>query len=283
MGKVQDRAETTPLISATIICKNEVEKIRAALNSVRFCDEVIVVDSGSTDGTVEICRELADRVIENEWPGYIAQQNYATSLARGKWVLSIDADERATPELADEIKRVIQAEDAKDAYAVTRHVHYLGRWIDHCGWYPELRVRLFKNGRGEWAGTEPHYDIVAKGPTGKLKGEIQHYTYDDLTDHIGRLNSFTTLLAREHDKRGRRATLMHLLVRPPLEFFKKYIIHAGYRDGVPGLIVSVSSAFYVFLKFAKLWERQKVGDAKPWMEDAKPRTDDASPRTDDAR
>jgi glycosyltransferase involved in cell wall biosynthesis len=256
-----------PLISATIICKNEVEKIRGALNSVRFCDEVIVVDSGSTDGTLEICYELADRVVENEWPGYIAQQNYATSLANGKWVLSIDADERVTPELAKEIVELLRSGADMDGYAITRHVYYLGRWIDHSGWYPELRVRLFQKGKGNWEGTEPHYDIVAQGPVGKLKGEIQHYTYDDLQDQVARTNNFTDLLAREHDRRGRKATLGHLVFRPPLEFFKKFVFKSGYKDGLPGFILAVTSAFYVFLKFAKLWERQNVGDKKPWLDD----------------
>ena len=131
-----------PRLSATIICKNEVEKIRGALESVRFCDEVVVVDSGSTDGTLAICRELADVVVERGWPGYVAQQNFALAQARGEWVLSIDADERVTPELAREIEAALAAGPAVDGYRISRHVQYLGRWIDHGGWYPERRLRL---------------------------------------------------------------------------------------------------------------------------------------------
>jgi glycosyltransferase involved in cell wall biosynthesis len=136
--------EAGPLLSATIICRDEIEKIRGALESVRFCDEVVVVDSGSTDGTLEVCRELADVVVERPWPGYVEQQNHALSLARGAWVLSIDADERVTPELAREVRAALAESPEVDAFRITRHVHYLGRWIDHSGWYPEPRTRLFR-------------------------------------------------------------------------------------------------------------------------------------------
>ena len=255
-----------PRLSATVICKDEAEKIRGCLESLRFCDEVVVVDSGSTDGTVEICRKLADRVVERPWPGYVAQQDYARTEARGEWVLSIDADERVTPGLAREIGDALASDPEVDGYRITRHVHYLGRWIDHSGWYPEPRVRLFRRDRGRWEGVDPHYDVAVEGRLGDLRGEIVHYTYDDLEDHVRTLNRFSSILAREHGARGRRFSWTALLLRPPLEFLKKYVLKRGFLDGGPGFFVAALSAFYVFLKFAKLWEAERVGDRRPWRE-----------------
>ncbi|MBE0617957.1 MAG: glycosyltransferase family 2 protein [Proteobacteria bacterium] len=256
--------EARPRLSATVICKDEAEKIRGCLESVRFCDEVLVVDSGSTDGTLEICRELADRVVERPWPGYVAQQNFARTEARGQWVLSVDADERVTPELAREIGAVLAGEPELDGFRITRHVHYLGRWIDHSGWYPEPRVRLFRRERGEWQGVDPHYDVVVRGRLGRLHGEILHYTYDDLTDHVRTLNRFSSILAREHRERGRRFSWGNLLLRPPLEFLKKFVWKRGFLDGAPGFFVAALSSVYVFLKFAKMWEAERVGERRPW-------------------
>lgn len=257
-------ADPRPRLSATIICRDEADKIRGALESVRFCDEVVVVDSGSTDGTLEICRELADRVIERTWPGYVAQQNFARSQARGEWVLSIDADERVTPELAGEIRQVLRGAATVDGFRITRHVHYLGRWIDHSGWYPEPRVRLFRREKGSWEGVDPHYDVVVSGPLARLRGEIVHYTYDDLEDHVRTLNRFSTILAREHRSRGRRFSWFALLFRPPAEFLKKYVVKRGFLDGAPGFYVACLSAVYVFLKSAKLWEAERIGEGRPW-------------------
>lgn len=259
-----DEGGARPLLSATIICQDESAKIRGALESVRFCDEVVVVDSGSTDGTLDICRELADVVVERPWPGYVAQQNYARTLARGEWVLSVDADERATPELAAEIRRLLAAAPELDGFRVSRHVHYLGRWIDHSGWYPEPRVRLFRRERGTWTGIDPHYDVAVAGPVGSLTGEIEHYSYDDLEDHVRTLNRFSTLLAREHRARGRRFSWAALLLRPPLEFLKKYVLKRGFLDGAQGFFVASVSAFYVFLKVAKLWEAEHAPPERPW-------------------
>lgn len=255
-----------PRLSATVICKDEAEKIRGCLESVRFCDEVVVVDSGSADGTLEICRELADVVVEADWPGHVAQKNRALDLATGEWVLPLDADERVTPELAEEIRLLLGEEPRFDGYRVNRHVHYLGRWIDHSGWYPEPRVRLFRRAKGRWGGVNPHDEVVVEGAVGDLRGEIVHYTYDDLEDHVRTLNRFSSILAREHGARGRRFSWASLCLRPPLEFLKKYVLKRGFLDGAPGFFVAVLSAFYVFLKFAKLWEAERVGDRRPWRD-----------------
>jgi glycosyltransferase involved in cell wall biosynthesis len=265
-GIASASARARPRLSATVICKDEAEKIRGCLKSLRFCDEIVVVDSGSTDGTLEICRELADRVIERGWPGYVAQQNYARSQAWGEWVLSIDADERVSPELARAIGGALAGSPSVDGFRITRHVHYLGRWIDHSGWYPERRVRLFRRERGRWEGIDPHYDVVVEGAVADLPGEILHYTYDDIEDHVRTLNRFSSILAREHRSRGRRFSWVSLLLRPPLEFFKKYVLKRGVQDGAPGFFVAALSSFYVFLKLAKLWEAERVGDRRPWRD-----------------
>ncbi len=248
-----------PRLTATVICRDEAPKIRDALESVRFCDEVVVVDSGSTDGTLEIAREIADRVVENPWPGYVAQQNYALDQARGEWILALDADERVRPDLAAEIRQVLAGDPGCDGFLVTRHVHYLGRWIDHSGWYPQWRVRLFRKERGRWAGTDPHYDVTVAGRLGRLRGEIDHYTYDDIEDHVRTLNRFSSILAGEHRARGRRFSWVALGMRPPLEFLKKFVLQRGFLDGPQGFFVAALSSFYVFLKQAKLWEADRAG------------------------
>ena len=260
----QHRDGSRPLLSATVICKDEEEKIRGALESVRFCDEVVVVDSGSTDATVALCRELADVVVETGWPGYVAQQNVALSLAKGEWILSIDADERVSPELAREISGALAADPPFDGYRISRHVHYLGRWIDHSGWYPEPRLRLVRRSKGHWEGVDPHYDLAVEGRVGELTGDIVHYTYDNLEDHVRTLNRFSSILAREHHAGRRSFSWLALLARPPAEFVKKYVIKRGFLDGPQGFFVACLSAFYVFLKVAKLWELERVGRSRPW-------------------
>ena len=265
-------------LSATVICKDEAEKIRGCLESVRFCDEVVVVDSGSTDGTLEICRELADVVVETDWPGHVAQKNRAVDLATGDWILPLDADERVTPELAGEVRAVLAAGPSVDGYRINRHVHYLGRWIDHSGWYPEPRVRLFRRDKGRWGGTDPHDEVRVDGAVGDMRGEIVHFTYDDLEDHVRTLNRFSSILAGEHSRQGRRFSWLALLARPPLEFLKKYVFKRGFLDGAPGFYVSSLSAVYVFLKLAKLWEEERVGESRPWRDEAKDRPSDVQSR-----
>ncbi len=252
-----------PRLSATVICRDEAAKIRGALESVRFCDEVVVVDSGSTDGTLEIARELADIVVEADWPGHVAQKNRAVELATGDWVLSVDADERVTPELEQEIGRVLSEGPQCDGYAVNRRVLYLGRWIAHGGWYPQPRVRLFRRGAGRWGGLNPHDEVKVEGRVAQLQGDLLHYTYDDIEDHVRTLNRFTSILAKEHRARGRRFSWVALGTRPPLEFLKKFVLQRGFLDGPQGFFVAALSSFYVFLKQAKLWEIERTRDPPP--------------------
>ena len=157
-------------LSVTIITLNEEKRIRDALESVKWADEIIVVDSGSTDKTVDICKEYTDKVFFNPWPGHVAQKNVAVDKASHLWILSIDADERITPKLAGEIQKVLHNPKA-DAYKMPRHVYYLGQWINHSGWYPDNKVRLFRKDKARWGGTNPHDTVVANGNVGYLNGD----------------------------------------------------------------------------------------------------------------
>ncbi len=240
-------------LSVTIITLNEGKNIRDALESVKWADEIVVVDSGSTDETVEICREYTDKVFHNPWPGHIAQKNFAIDKASYRWIFSIDADERVTPALAEEIKETLKAPDA-DGYAVPRHVFYLGQWINHSGWYPDYKVRLFRRDRGRWGGINPHDRVIIDGVVRRLRSDLLHYSFQDIAHHIRTMNSFTSIAAMEYYKRGRNTGFMDILLRPAFAFIKSFVLKQGFRDGLPGFVISVTAAYHVFIKYVKLWE-----------------------------
>jgi glycosyltransferase involved in cell wall biosynthesis len=255
-------------LSVTIITLNEEKNIRYALESVKWADEIIVVDSGSMDRTLEICREYTDKVFFNKWPGMNGQKAYAKGLAIGEWLLNIDADERVSSELAEEIQAVLKNGGHCDGYFIPRKVFYLGRWIEHSGWYPDYKLRFFRREKGRWAGTDPHDEVTVDGRTAYMKGDIYHFTYRNIEAHVNTMNRFTTVAAGEYEKKDKWSGPLDLVVRPPLAFLKKYILKQGFRDGLPGFIIAVSTAYYVFLKYAKLWEltnivhREDAKDAK---------------------
>ncbi|MBI4746491.1 MAG: glycosyltransferase family 2 protein, partial [Deltaproteobacteria bacterium] len=169
------------------------------------------------------------------------------------WILSIDADERVTPELAAEIKEALKGPKA-DAYSVPRHVFYLGRWINHSGWYPDRKIRLFRRDKGRWGGIDPHDTVIVSGEVNCLKGDLIHYSFRDIAHHINTMNSFTTIASKEYVKLGKRFRLTDILFRPVFMFFKSYVLKQGFRDGLPGLVIAVAAAYHVFIKYAKLWE-----------------------------
>ena len=241
-------------LSVTIVTLNEERNIRDALESVKWADEIIVVDSGSSDKTVDICKEYTDKVFYNAWPGMNAQKAFARNLTSWEWLLNIDADERISPELAVEIQDVLKKGGNCDGYFVPRKVYYLGRWIDHSGWYPDYKIRFFRTEKGKWAGIDPHDAVVVDGKVGYLKGNLYHFTYESIEDHISTMNNLTSVAAREYQKRNKKGGILSLVARPPMAFLKKYILKQGFRDGLPGFIIAISSAYYVFLKYSKLWE-----------------------------
>ncbi len=243
-------------LSLTIITFNEEGNIRDALESVKWADEIIIIDSGSTDKTVEICKEYTGKVYDNPWPGFVAQKNYAINKANNRWILSIDADERVTPELMEEISAILKAPKA-DAYAVPRKVYYLGRWINYSGWYPDYKERLFNKEKCRWEGKEVHEKLKVNGKIAFLKGDLHHYTFGNVDDHLKTVSKYTSLAADEYAKEGKKAGLLQIIIRPSFMFFKSYVLKQGFRDGLPGFIIAVISSFHVFIKYVKLWELVK--------------------------
>ena len=246
-----------PKLSVTVITKNEAADIGDALASVAWADDIVVVDSLSSDNTVGIARQYTDRVVIREWPGYIAQKNYAASIAQHDWILSLDADERVTPALADDIKRVLAEEPQASAYRVRRVNWHLGRWVRTTDWYPDYQTRLYDRRAAEWSGKYVHEAVTTRGSLGDLRGELQHYAYRDIADHLETIDRYTTLAAKQMHEGGRRASAFDVIGHPPLAFLRNYIAKGGIRDGVPGFIVSALNSYYVFLKFAKLWELER--------------------------
>lgn len=243
-----------PKLSVTVITKNEAANIGAALASVRFADEVVLVDSMSTDDTVTIARQYTDRVVMRDWPGYIDQKNYAASIARHDWILSLDADERVTPELAADIQRLLADDPREAAYRIPRVTFHLGRWIRTTDWYPDFQTRLYDRRRARWTGRYVHETVTVDGDLGRVRGELQHYAYRDIAEHLDTIDRYTTDAARQMHESGRRAGLLQIAGHPPLAFLRNYIARGGVRDGAVGFVISALNSYYVFLKFAKLWE-----------------------------
>ena len=241
----------------TIITKNEAAHIADAIESVAWADEIVVVDAESSDDTVAIARRYTDRVIVRAWPGYPGQKNYAASIACHDWILSLDADERVTPALAEEIISRLARTEEHAAYRIPRVTWHLGRWIRTTDWYPDYKLRLYDRRTAEWTGRYVHEGVTVRGTVGRLRGELQHFAFRDIADHLETINLYTTYAAQQMYESGRRANVLQLVFHPPLAFLRNYILRGGVRDGAVGFIISVLNGHYVFLKFAKLWELQR--------------------------
>jgi glycosyltransferase involved in cell wall biosynthesis len=251
-------------LTVTIITLNEAHHIAAAIDSAAWADEILVVDSGSTDDTVAIAAGKGVRVMHRTWPGYVDQKNYAASVASHDWIFSLDADERITPALADEIRQLVASNPAERAFRVPRVTFHLGRWVRTTDFYPDYQTRLYDRRTARWQGKYVHESVVADGASGQLKHELQHYSYRDLSDHLERINHYSTLAARQMYESGRRASAVDLLAHPPAAFLRNYLLRGGFTDGMPGLTISLVNAYSVLLKFAKLWElQQQTSRAQP--------------------
>jgi glycosyltransferase involved in cell wall biosynthesis len=242
-------------ISATIITLNEEENLAGALESLSWADEIIVVDSESTDRTVEIALRFTDKVICQKWLGYAAQKNFATEQATYDWVFNLDADERLSPDLQNQIAR-LKAADNFDvaAYEMPRKVYYLGRWIKHSGWYPDYKIRLYDRTKGNWQGKYVHESIKVNGEVKRLGGDLLHFTVRNASEHHLRLDRYTTLAAQEAFEKGRRASITAMAVAPFATFIKSYFLKLGFLDGIQGLAIAYFAGHYVFMKNLKLWE-----------------------------
>lgn len=247
-------------ISATIIVRNEEANIAEVCKTVEWADEIVIVDSDSTDRTVEIARRYTPRVFNREFRGYKDKHEFADAQTTGDWIFWIDADERVTPELRAAIERLRQADPATlpDGFRIARRTHYLGRWIMHSGWYPDYQMRLYRKSASYWDGVSPHETARVRGSVETLAGEFRHYTKRNLSEHHHVLDSYTTLAAEYLHQQDKRVRSLDLLLLPVAAFFRTYVIKQGFRDGVPGLIIAMFTAYSVFLKYAKVWEQNEI-------------------------
>ncbi|MBI4242982.1 MAG: glycosyltransferase family 2 protein [Planctomycetes bacterium] len=243
-------------ISATVISFNEEKNIERCLESVVWADEIILVDSHSTDRTVELAKKYTNNIILHEWEGYVAQKNFVLNLVSQEWAIHLDADESLSNELQETIKQLINENNDISAYAFKRHTYYMGQWINHCGWYPDWKVRLTKKGKARWKGKDPHDELTLLDQHDKsekiAKGDILHYNYDSFSEHIQTIDRFSTIvIGYDNSKPSLLSTIFH----PFCKFLEVYIYKKGFMDGLPGFIISTASSFYVFAKYAKRWEK----------------------------
>jgi (heptosyl)LPS beta-1,4-glucosyltransferase len=244
-------------ISASVIVFNEEENIQGLCESLAWADELVIVDSSSSDRTVEIASTYTDKIFQHEFKGYKDKHEFADSKTSGDWIFWIDADERVTPELSAAIDRLRKSSDTDlpDGFQIARKTFYLGRWIKHSGWYPDYQMRLYRKSKSFWDGVSPHETARVEGKVEKLDGELLHYTKRNLSEHHMVLDSYTTLAAEYLSKKGESRGAAYLLFAPAAAFFRTFLLKQGFRDGIHGLIISVFTAYGVFLKSAKVWER----------------------------
>lgn len=238
-------------ISATIIAFNEERNIARVIESLRCCDEILVLDSGSNDRTVELASKHGARVIDCSWHGYAAQKNIAAELAAHDWILALDADESLSEALEAEIWQIKKSGPEFDGYTMPRLAQYLGRWILHSGWYPDRKVRLFNRQKAKWVGEFVHESVKVEGSVGHLESNLLHFTCSSLSEHLRSMDGYTTLAAQELVTRGKNLAVTRLLFDPPWTFFQTYVLKLGFMDGVEGLTIAYMAALYNFLKYSK--------------------------------
>jgi glycosyltransferase involved in cell wall biosynthesis len=246
--------------SLAIICLNEAANIERCLRSVPFANDVVVLDSHSTDRTREISEALGARVFNEDWRGFRAQKQRATDLCNHDWVLSLDADEALSEEAQAELRELLSAPtlENQDGYELPRVSWNLGRWIRHGGWSPDLQLRLFNRKRATWQGGEHVHERVSAKNVGRLTHAILHWPFENLAEQVATNNRYSGLGAAELRARGAKFSLFKLLWKPWSKFLETYILKRGFLDGMPGFVIAVGAAYSVFLKFAKLWEEEKL-------------------------
>jgi len=247
-----------------MITYNNEETVERALKSVIWADELVIVDSFSNDRTVEIGRRFTDRLFQRKWPGHRDQYQYAADLTTHEWIMFVDADEEIPRELADEIQENLRDRaDGVDGFFVYRRTFYLGRWIRYGGWYPDGEIRLYRRDKGRWEGGL-HAKVVVDGKVRPLKNLYYHYTYRNISDQIQTIDKYSGIAAQDLAREGKAFSLFKLLFHPPFRFVKDYFFKLGFRDGLPGLVIALSTMYYVFIKYAKLWElsRTRKGEDK---------------------
>ena len=240
-------------LSVIIITKNEEANIRACLESVAWADETIVVDAGSSDATVEICREFGAKVFVHDWPGFGMQKNRALSYATHEWVFSVDADERVTPELRAAIETVLRNHAGScAAYRISRLSSYCGRFMRHSGWFPDRIVRLFKRDAAHFSDDQVHERLLVEGKIGQLDGELLHYAFENIEEVLQKMNHYSTAGAQMMQACGRQASLTGAVLRGLWSFVRTYFLRAGFLDGREGFMLAVSNAEGTYYRYLKL-------------------------------
>jgi glycosyltransferase involved in cell wall biosynthesis len=248
-------------LSVAIVCQDEEDRIGECLESVKFADEIVVVDSGSTDRTLEIAGRYTGKIHHRAWAGWRDQKAWAAKQCRNEWVLTLDADEAVSEELERELRELLAREEIREnGFTVPRRTYYLGRWIRRSGWYPDRKLRLYRKERAVFGGDDPHEVIEVPGPAGELAGDLLHYTYRDFRHHASQITRYALVNAEARHQRGARAGALAMALRPPLAFLKLYVLKLGFLDGVPGLMIGAMNGwYYTFVKYARLWELSRRG------------------------
>ncbi len=242
-------------VSVAVVTFNEERNIAECLESAAWADEVIVVDSFSTDRTVEISRRYTERVIQRPWPGFGKQKNFAVSQAQMEWTFVLDADERIPADLRREVEGILEAKDRNfSAYRLARKNYFYGHWLKRGGLYPDWQTRLFRRGAAVYDDTEPHENLILTGPLGTLSNPLIHITERSISDHFPKLNHYSSLYAGQRVRTCKKVHLHDLFFRPMIAFFQLYVAKQGFRDGIPGLIQATLRSLYTFVKYAKVWE-----------------------------
>jgi (heptosyl)LPS beta-1,4-glucosyltransferase len=243
-----------PQLSVTVIALDQEANIGECLASVSFADEIVVVDTGSTDRTVEVARNHTDRVFTASWQGFGRTKNYALDQTRGDWVFSLDTDERVPPALKDEILAVVKADGPFSGYRVSRKNYFCGRWIRHLGWFPDYTLRLFRREQGRFGDREVHEEVMVTGPVGTLTTPLEHYSYNSVSEYVSRMDRYARLAAVELAKRGQRPHPGELVYRPFFAFLHLYFLRRGFLEGTTGYTLAVLMSLYKFLKYYYLRE-----------------------------
>jgi glycosyltransferase involved in cell wall biosynthesis len=268
-GRPMKEAKRLPL-SVVLITRDSELHLAEVLRSVEWAEDIVVLDNDSQDQTLKIAESFNARVFSEEWRGFGRQKRRATELAKYDWVLNLDSDEVLSPEAKKEVLELLTVNpstqperfERHDAYSFPRLSFHMGRWIRHGGWYPDRQVRLYDRTRANWSEAELHEKVQANH-VGPLNAPLFHYVFRDLTDQVSRNNKYSSLGANELSEKGQRFSLVQLIIKPWVKFFELYLWKRGFLDGLPGFIIAVGAGYSVFLKWAKLYERQHI---KPRLE-----------------
>ena len=257
--------DTGPTLAVVVIAKNEAKNISGCLKSVSWANEVIVVDAQSTDRTSEIAKEFTNKVFIRPWSGFGPQKNFGIDQVRSDWVLIVDADERVSLELAEEIRNFFVSPLSMEsvAFRIPRRNYFYGKWVRWGGAYPDYQIRLFQRGKAQYNNVAVHENLIVDGHVGTLSKHLEHYTERQIADHFGKFNLYTTLAASEKAKSHTTVSWCHLLCNPFVIFFKTYFLKKGYRDGTRGIIFAVFASMYTFVKYTKLLEFQVTEGQRP--------------------